>query len=509
MAGARTDRLQDKADFISGTMPRSVSKIVDVFSTRRVFVAVLALGLFTMAARGVNDPDVWWHLKTGQLMLQNHSLFHSDPYSFTRFGQPWVNHEWLSQILLFGLFRAAGFGGLIVVFAAIIAATFLLIFARCPGRPYLAALATLWGAVASAPTWGVRPQMFSLLLGSVFLVLLEASGKRPSLLWWTPPLMLLWVNLHAGYPIGLAFLALFLLGEALEAAVGSASWSQFTPRLKSLALAFSLCLALVPLNPNGLRIYSYPFETLRSPAMQKFIQEWFSPNFHDPMYVPLLLMLLALPAGMALSPRTLRIRDLVLLLVTIPAALRSMRHIPILVLVLVPVLAKLAEAWLRQRGSERLLERGRTEPTGRILLINVLVLATFSAFTLVRVRQVVTLEEKTEAQHFPLAAAAFLNRERPPGPILNHYNWGGYFIWKLYPQYRVFMDGRADVYGDQFMDQFAAVYYLTGDWRTPLQRWGIRTLILPPDAPLITALQSRADWKRIYADSEAVILTRR
>jgi hypothetical protein len=483
--------------------------MIDFLSTRRVFAVVLVLGLFTMAARGVTDPDVWWHLRTGQLMLQNHSLFHTDPYSFTRFGQPWVNHEWLSEILTFSLYRVSGFGGLIVGFAIVIAATLLLVFMRCPGRPYLAALMTLWGAVASAPAWGVRPQMFSLLLASIFLVLLETSNKHPALLWWTVPLMLLWVNLHAGYPIGLAFLALFLLGETLEAAVHAGQWTQSACRLKSLVLAFVLCLAVVPLNPNGLRIYSYPFETLRSPAMHKFIQEWFSPDFHDPMYLPLLLMVLALIAGLGFSPRHPRLRDLVLLLATVPAALRSMRHIPILVLVLAPVLAGLAEAWLQQRGGERFLQAGERQPTRRIVLANVLVLVAFSVFTLLRIRQVVHTQEQTEAQHFPQAAVAFLSREHPPGPILNHYNFGGYFTWKLYTQYHVFTDGRADVYGDRFMDDFAAIYYLKDDWRMSFNRWGIQTVILPPDAPLITALRPSLDWKQIYADSQAIILTRR
>ena len=85
--------------------------MTSLLQTRHVFVAILALGLFTMAARGMTDPDVWWHLRTGQLILQNHSLFHTDPYSFTRFGQPWINHEWLSEVLLFGIYRLAGFGG--------------------------------------------------------------------------------------------------------------------------------------------------------------------------------------------------------------------------------------------------------------------------------------------------------------------------------------------------------------------------------------------------------------
>jgi len=486
----------------------SIATMTTLLHTRRVFVFILALGLFTMAARGVADPDVWWHLRTGQMMLQNHSLLHTDPYSFTRFEQPWVNHEWLSEILIFSLYRVCGFSGLIVGFAVVIAATQLLVFMRCPGRPYLAALMTLWGAVASAPSWGVRPQMFSLLLGSIYLALLEAADTRPHLLWWTAPLMLLWVNLHAGYPIGLAFLALVLLGEALEVAVRPGPWTQSAGRLKNLALAFAVCLALVAVNPNGLRIYSYSFETLRSPAMQKFIQEWFSPDFHDPMYLPLLLMLLALIAGLAFSPRRPRPRDLVLLLATVPAALRSMRHIPILVLVLVPVLAGLAEAWLRQRGAGRFLQAGQSRPSQRIVVTNALVLASVVAFALLRVRQVTTMQGETEARHFPQAAAAFLSRERPPGPILNHYSFGGYFIWKLYPQYRVFTDGRADVYGDEFMNDFAASYYLRDDWDIPFKRWGIRTLVLPPDAPLITAFRTRPEWKQIYADSEAVILTR-
>ena len=92
---------------------------------------------------------------------------------------------------------------------------------------------------------------------------------------------------------------------------------------------------------------------------------------------------------------------------------------------------------------------------------------------------------------------------------MNHYNFGGYFIWKLYPQYLVFTDGRADVYGDSFMEEFAAAYYLRDDWSMAFKQWGVRTLVLPPDAPLITALKPTPDWKQIYADSQAVILTRR
>src|SRR4029077_19699835 len=184
-------------------------------------------------------------------------------------------------------------------------------------------------------------------------------------------------------------------------------------------------------------------------------------------------------------------------LVTVPAALRSMRHIPILVLVIVPILSEVYQAYLQQWEGSRWFTRPLSGITSRTLVINFCVLLAFAGFTIVRVRQVVGRQGETEARHFPVAAAAFLQQEHPPGPIMNHYNWGGCFIWKLYPQYRVFMDGRADVYGDAFMTDFGSCYHLTEDWRKPLEAWGIRTLVLPPDAPLITALRSSPKWKQI------------
>src|SRR5580704_3882588 len=101
------------------------------FRTTNVFLTVLFLGLFAMAARNVTDPDVWWHLKTGQYIAEHKSVPHTDPFSFTRAGEPWVAHEWLTEILLYELERTTGFGGLIMTFAAIISAAFFLLYLRC------------------------------------------------------------------------------------------------------------------------------------------------------------------------------------------------------------------------------------------------------------------------------------------------------------------------------------------------------------------------------------------
>jgi hypothetical protein len=493
--------------------------------TRRVFVIILALGLFLMAARSVTDPDVWWHLRTGQLTIQNHRVFHNDPYSFTKFDQPWVDHEWLSQILIFALYRVAGWGGLIGGFAALIAAAFLLLFQRSPGRPYIAGAITVWGAVASIPCWGVRPQMFTLLLASVFLLILERSYEHPKLLWWMPLLMILWVNLHAGFAVGIAFLVLFLIGDGLDLAFGYKEPNLSPSRFRRLALVTVICIAVVPLNPYGMQMYLYPFATLHSRAMQAYIGEWLSPDFHQARYLPVLFLMLAMLVLPALSPRRLRPRELLLLAVTTYAALRSVRHVPLFVLVAVPLVSGMIAACLRARVDSAQVDRtegrksswsidslfaaSKSPMTSAKVVINALLLGGFLFFTVARLHYVIRRQTETEGKEFPAAAASFLMTVRPAAPLLNHYNWGGYFIWKLYPAYRVYIDGRADLYGDAFLDQFAATYYLKGkSWQDPLNQWGIQTVVLPPDAPLTVALQQMPAWKQLFADSQAVVLTR-
>jgi len=255
-------------------------------------------------------------------------------------------------------------------------------------------------------------------------------------------------------------------------------------------------------------MYAYPLETLRSRAMQSYIGEWLSPDFHQPRYLPTLAMILATIALPALSPRRLRPREVLLLCVTTFAALRSVRHIAIYTLIASPILSAMVLTWLQVHWRRPEAKPSRMTPAKTFF--NALLLTGFFVFVVVRVRHVSQHQAEAEAKELPTAAVSFIASHRPPAPMLNHYNWGGYFIWKLYPEYRVYIDGRADLYGDAFMDDLATTFYLRGDsWRSPLEKWGIRTVVLPPDAPLVTALRALPDWETMYADNQAVVLTRK
>jgi len=147
--------------------------------------------------------------------------------------------------------------------------------------------------------------------------------------------------------------------------------------------------------------------------------------------------------------------------------------------------------------------------TSTKLMVNVVVVVGLLGFAAARVSSVVAQQGISESKEFPAAAVRFLKTAQAPPPLMNHYNWGGYFIWRLYPQYQVYIDGRADVYGDTFLEDFASTYYLRGgSWRSGLERWGVRTVVLPPDAPLVTALSSLPQWKVVFSDRQATVLTR-
>ncbi|HSB74925.1 MAG TPA: hypothetical protein VLC12_04700, partial [Terriglobales bacterium] len=428
---------------------------------------------------------------------------------YTHYGQPWIAHEWLSEVLFYLIFRVAGWAGLAVVFAGIIGGTFLLLYRQCAGRPYVAGLVTALGAVATIPSWGVRPQMFSLLLAAIFLYLLgKAEHSHPAhlgFLWWMPPLLLLWVNLHGAFVLGPALIALTLAGWLAQAWLGLESWQKTWGRGWRLALVLGACLAVIPLNPNGLELYRYPFQTLQARTIVDYIVEWASPNFHSVNFKPFLGLLLLTWLVVAVSRKRPSTTQLLLLLAMTWAGLSAVRHIPIFVLVAVPILA----AGLDELAARRHWFDGTQEkaPAPAKLALNLALVLAVAGLAGARFYQAVNEQAAGEAENFPKAATEFLLREHVPAPIFNYYDWGGYFIAKLYPQYRVFIDGRTDLYG-KLMDTFSETASGKGDWRAALEHYQVQTVVVPPASGLAGLLRLDPGWKKAFEDKQAVVFVR-
>lgn len=479
---------------------------------RLLYGAILLAGLLAMTARAATDPDLWWHLRTGQWIVETGHVPHSDPFSFTRGGMPWVSHEWLSEILFYELWSHTGPGGLIVFSSIITAAGFLLLYWRTSsggGAPHWAAALTVLGALACAPSWGVRPQMFTFAFASLLLLLLECAEHRPRLLLFIPPLFILWLNLHAGFALGPALMVLYALGLIFESTAGTTPWQESRPIIARILALTAFCMALVPLNPSGTQLYRYPLDTLRSSGMRSYIVEWLSPDFHRWIYTPLLLIILLLIVAFARSRRPIKGRQLLPLIFTAAAALDAVRHIPIFVLFAIPAIATALSSSPDSEFSTTAFSRRHSSHRPRHTW-SIAAIALLTIFAVVRWIALTRDQNATEAALFPAKAVKFLQTSRQPDRLFANYAWGGYAIWKLGLEYRVFADGRADLYGNELLrESMETISLQRKGWAEVLDNWNLQTILIPPNSALAQALLLDRHWRTAYRDKQAIVFVRR
>ncbi len=483
-------------------------------STKRLFSALFLLALLATAVRETLDPDMWWHLRAGEFVLQN-GLPRQDVFSFTVPHHAWVTHEWLSQLFMWLVYRAGGFSGLILVFAGLIALTFWLVYRVCAGRPYLAGFVTLWAAFAAAIVWGVRPQIFNLLLTAVFFFILEKvrAGANARWLWLLPPLTALWANLHSGYLLGVVLLATVAIGEAGQR-IFAANFTNFTKkkilirvireiRGEKLFPVTAVSFLAAALNPAGPGLWLYPFQTLGSPAMQAYIQEWQSPNFHNPIFWPFAGLIFLGVLAWVFGGRRPSLTELLLFLGTAAAGLLSARHIPLFAIAAAPIISRhLADALAGTRF-DLLVDPPQTAVPRRLALLNWAVLGLMGLAVLAWTAVKISGNETAVAARYPAAAVDYLETSglaQQPG--YNSYNWGGYLIWRGIP---VFVDGRADVYGDAFLFTYLQTFQATPQWRQPLAMYDVAYVLMERGSPLTAVLAADPDWQEVYADGLAQV----
>jgi hypothetical protein len=507
-SNSHLEKFSDERFPAAGTLPCDIIRPMRAnwLSRSNFFGVLLGLGLLAMTARNAVDPDLWWHLRTGQWIVETRSIPHTDPFSFTRAGSAWVSHEWLSEVAFFTIWKYAGFVGLVIFSAVITTAGFMFLYQRCSGNESGAGAAALvLGAVAAAPAWGVRPQMFTFALASVFLWLLDRADERPWLLLWVPPLFVLWLNLHAGFAFAPALLGAVGVGLLWEAAAGETSWRDVRLRLIRIGSLFLACLAMIPLNPSGAELYRYPLDVVRSAGMRSFINEWFPPDFHQLHYFPVFLVWVGLVWSLAGTPHRPKSRVLAPLFLTFVAALDAVRHIPLLILMAVPVISAYW-AWLFSQRKTPPPTNPKYAPLRPAFRAMVLIL--MAGFVIARWSALDRKQAVSEAENFPVRAVDFLHSHTLPRHLFVYYDWGGYAIWRLYPDYRVFIDGRADLYGDRPLSQFRLAAEFKTGWRQVLDQAEVGTVLVPPTGALAEGLRLDPEWQTKYQDSRAILFQR-
>jgi len=478
---------------------------------RTIFGVYVFSYAFFFATMPLSDGDFWWHLKTGEYIIHTHSIPKTDFYSFTNYGKTWVAHEWLSETIFYAIYSISGFKALIIIFAVLTALAFWIAFKRSESHPLIGGSATLVGVWAVLPTIGVRPRVFTLLLASVYLALLGryVRGKEGRYIWWLVPLMALWVNLHGGFLIGFVLIGLTIVGIPLDAWSKREALNSSWPQVKTLCLVLAGCLLAGLLNPHGIWIYKFPFEIFLSPVQQQAIVDWFSPDFHQSETVPLILLISLTIVALALSPKRAQPSQLLLFLSTLYMTLKSQRHVAILALVAVPLLADYLQIWVTAKSKGKLfsLTNSSSRQNVKALVFGGLVLLPLVAFA-AKLNSTVFNEQRQDLLKVPLAAVDHLKKANLTGNTFTDPNiWGGYIIWAL-PSNPVYIDGRIDMYGDDFVKEYLNIIWGGADWREPFDRYGVRIVIVKPDSALRRELLETKEWSQVFQDEMAVVFVR-
>jgi hypothetical protein len=458
---------------------------------RQLVVVAASLVMFWLVVfnpRALNDGDTYWHLASGGWMLAHGGAPHVDPFSFTHGGQPWVAHEWLSEIVMTLVFRAAGWTGIVVLFGLASALSMALLLARlgrCMGPIALVVAAWLvtgcmWVGLFTRPHLLALPIM---IFWTGALIDARAEGRAPPL--WLAALLVLWANLHGSF----VFAALVAAALALEALVEN--WRNPWPVTRSWGLFAVLCLVAVLATPNGVEALVYPFQIMTMKTLNGII-EWLPPDFRS-MTTFQAALLLTLLVCLSRGVKVPFFRTLVVLFI-LHMALQHRRHELVLALI-APLF--LAEPIGRSFG------RTEPRPLGRPLAPAALFAVAVLVMIGIRAADPVT---RPDAINTPRTALAHVPAALQARPVLNTYSFGGYLIFR---GVKPFIDGRADMYGDEFFSRH--IRLMRGDaaeFAKAQAEYGLDWTILQPGEPLAKQMDAKPGWRRIYSDHWAVVHAR-
>jgi hypothetical protein len=517
-----------------------------------IFAALLGLLAYTtLSVRLLGDAGIGWHIRTGQIILATHAIPRVDPFSATMSGRVWFAWEWLYDALVGWLDRAAGLNGVVLFTALVIAAVFAWTFRlllRRGANILLALLLVLLAASAAMIHFLARPHVVSWLFTVAWFWILDSSEtgcasdsksfatsesnrRRGWMLWLLPPLMLVWVNVHGGFVVGFALLAIYWC---------SAAWQWLRPSgdrfddilrkiragqlLRVLTLTGILSGLATLVNPYGFQLHVHIYRYLTNRFLIDHINEFQSPNFHyvaQKCFAGLLLLTLVALAAKKREAGRVRVSQALIILFAVYSGLYASRNIPVSSLLLILVIAPWLSEAMDRFSFRRMGERGFSSPQslqrmeavefslrGHLWPIAMVLLTCWIAAHGGKLGAKPLMDAHFDATRFPAAAVDYLAKEDVQGPLVSPDDWGGYLIYRLYPRVRMVIDDRHAFSGEQFLKSYLKMVNAEPGWQDFLQQSRAHCVVVPKDSALANLLEETAGWKAIYSDEVATVFVR-
>lgn len=465
-------------------------------------LGMLLVGAVFAIERGFHvDPDLWWHVKTGELILSTHRWATTDPYSYTAAGAPWMSCEWLGDVLIAAVYRLGGLLGLqallIVLGCAVVLALYGFATLRS-GNSKAGFVSTAMLLVLAAGSFNLRPQM----LGYLFLILTLTTLERfrqgmQRAVWLLPILFLIWINAHGSWIIGLGVVALYIACGLVSFQMGSLETQRWTESQRlQLETVFLLSLVAIPITPYGARLAAYPFAVASSyPISDAHILEWLPMPFNLVIGKVFLALLLGFFLAQVAFRFSWRLHELLLFLFGGAMACLHVRFLLLFVPFFAPIAATILARWAPAYN------KAKDKYLLNFALMAGIVIAIVHYFP-----SRAETENKV-ADAFPVHALEYMRQHSVPGPLFNSYGFGGYMVES---GFKTFVDGRSELFEETgVLGDYMHITFLKPGAMKVLSGYGIQSCLLERDEPLSTVLSSLPDWQKVYSDNVSALYVKR
>jgi hypothetical protein len=486
-----------------GSNPSLVTLLKKYFSFPAFLGAILVAANFGIDRALRLDPDTWWHLKYGEMILKTGHWPTVDAWSFTVHGMPRVAYEWGGEVLTALAYRMGGLRGMDLLLILLTSGLTLLVYyfawLRCRNA-YAAFFSTFALLPLAALFFTLRPQLMGYIFLVLTLIMLERFRQdEQKTLWALPLIFLLWVNTHGSFALGFMVLGLYWLSGLVDFSSGGLYAIRWRPEQRlHMEVAGLLSVAVLPLTPYGTKLAAVPLNVATSlPLNFADIVEWqpLTTNFWQ---AKLLLFLLA---GFVLAQVTLRLQyrleEMGLFLLVVYLTFVHMRFAILFAIVFAPLAASIFVRWAPVYNSK--LDKYAVNATLMIVVVVAMVLFLPRQSAL----------QRNISRDFPVQAVRYLREHPIPGRMFNDYKFGGYLVWALVPQHSVFIDGRGDIYEEAWVfSDYSDIVGLKPDAMALLRSYRINFCLISPNSALATLLTASTGWKEIYNDHLSTIFVR-
>jgi len=449
------------------------------------------------------DGDLARHIVLGEHIL-SHGVVFPDVFSHTKLGEEFVAYEWLSEVIFATVHSWSGLAAVAILAGILIASSVGVVARYLRGRLETAAVLLVGHAVVALtyPHWLARPHLFSFLALSVLLMMTDlAPGWKRHL--GLAVLFSLWANLHPGFVYGLAVYFAYVLGDTLD--------DRSRPRLMGNALSAAAAVLGTFATPLGWRLHHSFVHHLRDTRAFELVEE-FQPIAMVSLYGVLFFLSLVLMIWI-LSVRKVRPPLSIVLpfFASLFAALSAQRNVPLFALFALPLMLRStsdvvhAWRWKPLENPRRVMaaddQQARTAP----YVLAVLVLLGALTATSGRVGPFQIVHDEFSSEYFPVKAVQMAREgDLHDHTLLTMYHWGGYILY-AWPEQTIYIDGMANFFGSELMEEYISVLSTQEGWKDTLSRRGIDLLILPPNVKLASEVRKLPDWSVWYEDSTAVV----